>query len=225
MPVYAIVPVQRLDSAKTRLASILSAAERQRLVVELLDNVLAALKSSDQIAGAIVVSPDMGILDRAMHADAIPVEQRGRGLNEAIRLGRERAVGLGADGLLIVLADLPKLTTSEIDRLVSTSEKTAVTLAPDRHGHGTNAMILRPPTAIEPAFGIDSFHIHRSEAQRIGLSTKVFRSTGTAFDIDTIDDLTDLDRCGEDHSWRLESGGQRTIVSALGKVFPTRDGE
>jgi 2-phospho-L-lactate guanylyltransferase len=32
----------------------------------------------------------------------------------------------------------------------------SVVLAPDRHGRGTNALLLDPPDAIDPAFGGDS---------------------------------------------------------------------
>jgi 2-phospho-L-lactate guanylyltransferase len=192
MPLFAVVPVQRLDTAKSRLSSVLSVVERGRLVVELLHNVLAALQGSAAIDGIIVVSPDPHVLALAEASGAITVEQNGRGLNAAIRLGRDRACELGADALLVVLADLPFLTSHDVDQFVELSRASTVTLAPDRHGHGTNAMILRPPMAIEPAFGVDSFHKHAGEAERLGLSRGIFQSHGTGFDVDGIDDLNDL---------------------------------
>ncbi len=223
MPVYAVVPVQRLDTAKSRLASVLSADERRHLVCELLDNVLAALCESNAVDGTIVVSPDPDVLTRAEHARAIAVEQHGRGLNAAIRLGRDRAESLGADALLVVLADLPKLTSTEIDRIVAESRRSAITLAPDRHGHGTNAMILRPPVVIEPAFGIDSFQKHNREAQCLGLPVTTFESAGTAFDIDNVDDLIDLGWYDESRGLARARSDQQTIVPPPGQTLPARN--
>ncbi len=192
MSLYAVVPVQRLETAKSRLASVLSPQERGDLVLTLFDNVMTALTGSDAVNGIVVVSPDPHVLEVARRWDAERVEQLGTGLNAAIRLGRDQAVAIGAESILIVLADLPGVATADVDRMVELSRDAPVTFAPDRHGRGTNAMILRPPHAIEPSFGVDSLLKHRREAQRLGVSAHTFESTGTAFDVDTIDDLVDL---------------------------------
>ncbi len=192
MPLFAIVPVQRLENAKSRLASILSSNERRRLVIKSLSTVLAALGNSVAVDQIVVVSPDAEVLQQANGPKLVALEQRGRGLNQAIRMGRERALKQGADALLVVLGDLPLLTSTEIDRLIAVSTGSAVTLAPDRHGHGTNALILRPPDVMEPSFGVDSFQIHSADARHRKLSISVVELNGTAFDVDTIDDLIDL---------------------------------
>ncbi len=216
MPIFAAVPVQRLGTAKSRLASILSAEERRHLVLRLLDNVLAAVEGSNTVDGTIVVSPDPDVLQYVRNSNVIAVEQHGSGLNAAIRLGRDHARALNSDAFLVILADLPRLTSSEIDRMVGSSRESAVTLAPDRHGHGTNSMILRPPSAIEPAFGVNSFHKHHDEAVRLGLAINVFQSPGTAFDIDGIDDLVDL-------GWFSRTHRQRTPNPEIDTASPTRD--
>ena len=56
--VLAIVPVKDLGGAKTRLAPILSADARARLVLEMLDRVLAACGEADAIARTLLVTPD-----------------------------------------------------------------------------------------------------------------------------------------------------------------------
>ena len=43
-----------------------------------------------------------------------------------------------------------------------------VTIVPDRHGTGTNALLLSPPDAIAPAFGPDSCARHVDRARRPG---------------------------------------------------------
>lgn len=192
MSLYAVVPVQRLDLAKSRLAQMLSPAERSALVLRLLDNVLPALAGSDLVTGIIVVSPDPGVLQRTSAIGALPLLQVGSGLNAAIRQARDVARAVIARELLIVLADLPFLTTAVIDDLLEASAGAAVTLAPDRHGTGTNALVLRPLNAIEPIFGTGSYQAHRAEAVARQQSLHTFHSRATAFDVDTPDDLQAL---------------------------------
>lgn len=189
MSLYAIVPVQRLDFAKSRLAPVLSPAERSALVMRLLDNVLPALAGSDLVTATIVISPDPVVLEHAASYGAIPLMQEEGGLNAAIRQGREVARDHGAEELLVVLADLPLLTTAVVDDLLEASAGAAVTLAPDRHGTGTNALVLRPLDAIEPAFGTGSYHAHVAEAIAEQRVLHTFHARATALDVDTPDDL------------------------------------
>jgi 2-phospho-L-lactate guanylyltransferase len=189
---YAIVPVQRLDLAKSRLASVLTSAERSALVLRLLDTVLPALAGSELVTATTVVSPDPAALEHAAAFGAIPLLQAGSGLNAAIRQGREVARDHGAEELLIVLADLPFLTTAVVDDLLEASAGASVTLAPDRHGTGTNALVLRPLDAIEPAFGSGSYAAHVAAAAARGRSLHTFHAHATAFDVDTPEDLRAL---------------------------------
>ncbi|MBX5445346.1 2-phospho-L-lactate guanylyltransferase [Sphaerobacter sp.] len=192
MTTVAVVPVQRLSTAKSRLAERLNPDERRVLVLSLLDHVLATLNAARHVDAVILVSPDLEVLDRAARHGAVPLLQPGSGLNEGLRLGRDEAVRRGADTLLIVLADLPWVTADEIDALVAALPERGVALAPDRHEHGTNAAALRPPDAIEPAFGAGSFARHQAQAVARGLPLQELRVRGLAFDIDTPADLEEL---------------------------------
>jgi 2-phospho-L-lactate guanylyltransferase len=60
---------------------------------------------------------------------------------------------------------------------------------PDRHGTGTNGLLLRPPTAIEPSFGPDSLQRHVAAAEAAGVAHRVERVPSLGFDVDTSDDL------------------------------------
>ncbi len=223
MPVFAVVPVQRLETAKSRLSGILSPDQRRHLVTNLLETVLSALSTASRVDQIIVVSPDPDVLQRVSRPGVHPVQQPGRGLNDAIRLGRDRAVEQGASTLLVVLADLPRLSAGEIDDLLAIADSATVTMAPDRHGHGTNVLALRPPNAIEPAFGVGSFHKHMAEAQHLGLQVEIVRSAGMAFDVDTVDDLNDFGR-SFDQPMRLRSqSNQPRRVLKPGQVAPSCD--
>ncbi len=64
-----------------------------------------------------------------------------------------------------------------------------MTVVPDRHGTGTNALLLSPPDAIGPAFGPDSCARHADRARRLGHELAVERLDSLALDLDTPDDL------------------------------------
>ena len=63
---------------------------------------------------------------------------------------------------------------------------------PDRHGIGTNALLLTPPDVIEPAFGPDSRALHEQAAAAAGVPCTVEQVATLALDVDTADDLADL---------------------------------
>ena len=67
-----------------------------------------------------------------------------------------------------------------------------VVLVPDRHGTGTNALVLRPPDVIDFAFGPNSREAHRRAAAAAGAA--YLEVTGPlAIDIDTPADLVLVD--------------------------------
>jgi len=69
-----------------------------------------------------------------------------------------------------------------------------VVIVPDRHGTGTNALVLCPPDAIAPSFGPESFERHRRLAEAAGLRVSVMRPPSLLLDIDTGADLAALRR-------------------------------
>ena len=63
-----------------------------------------------------------------------------------------------------------------------------VAIVPDRHGRGTNSLLLSPPGVIDFAFGGDSRVAHRHEAE--AASTRVVELDGPlSLDVDTPEDL------------------------------------
>ena len=96
--------------------------------------------------------------------------------------------------------DTPLLDPDELSLLLDRAEQRAVAVAivPDRHGTGTNALLLRPPAAIEPSFGPGSFERHRRAAEAAGVSYSTERLPSLMLDVDTGDDLAELIRALED---------------------------
>jgi 2-phospho-L-lactate guanylyltransferase len=187
---WAILPLRALNDGKQRLSLVLSAAERRALVEQLFRRTLAAITSSGVIAGVCVVSPDPCVLDWVAPLGVLPVLQEERGLNQGLEHARRVILAeQQVDALLVVLPDLPLVAPADIAALVQRAAPRAVVLAPDRHEQGTNALLVRPARALPFCFGEGSFDRHRAAARNAHLAVHVLRAQGTAFDVDTPDDL------------------------------------
>lgn len=191
----AVIPVRTLEGAKSRLGGALDAEERQDLVRLLLERTIAAAGLVPQVASILVVSPDPAILELATRAGAEPLRQRGEGLNEGLEQAVARAIAGGATAVLVLAADLPSISDTSIGEIVATATAAAsagrsiVVVVPDRHGRGTNALLLSPPDVIGFAFGPDSRVAHEAAARAAdALSLEV--DGPLSLDLDLPEDLT-----------------------------------
>jgi 2-phospho-L-lactate guanylyltransferase len=191
--VWAAVPVKDLASAKSRLSGVIAPARRRALTLTWLGGVLGALRESGGIARILVVSADPEVLGVAAVAGAEAVREAApAGLNAAVGQAAALASRGGAEGLLVMAADLPEVGAADVAALLAAGaalDGPGVVLAPDHTGRGTNALLLRPPTAILPRFGPDSFAAHRWAALAAGLPARIVARPGPAADVDTPGDL------------------------------------
>lgn len=186
----AIVPVKALAGAKSRLAGVLSPEQREELTLGTLSRVLGALRDSGAVEVTTVVTPDVRVADLALAAGAEVVREREHDLNAAVSEARERADEGPADACLVVLGDLPWLSAEDVAGLVRCGEREGACIAAvDRHGSGTNALLLRPADALPLLFGAHSYGRYREAAAARGIPLLTYYSVGTAFDVDTPADL------------------------------------
>jgi 2-phospho-L-lactate guanylyltransferase len=204
---WALVPIRGLETAKTRLGEDLDAEERVELVTELLTRTLVATRDAARIAGTVVVTKDPAAAGLAQEHQAIGLVERAPGLNEAIVAARSVAVARGATAIVVLPADLPGIDALAVDSLVEAAARAAraaqadepdaaagvAALVGDRHGSGTNALLVSPPERIEPAFGPGSLDRHRAAAGAAG--ALVLELDGPlSFDLDTAADLMTVER-------------------------------
>lgn len=190
--VVAIVPIGALEGAKSRLGGTLDAEERRDLVGRMLERTLRATLAAPGIAETLVISPDPEAIEGAATLGARTLRQRSRGLNVGLAEARDDAVAGGADAIVVLPIDLPLVSPEAIAELVAplgaVADRPLVILAPDRHGRGTNGLVLAPPDAIPFAFGGDSRAAHAACAASVG--ARYLEVDGPlALDVDTPDDL------------------------------------
>jgi len=188
----AVVPVRGLRGGKTRLSDRFDEDARAAVTCAMLRRVLIALRDSGVVDRVAVVTPDPAVgaafPTPAERIELVRQPEGQSGLNQALLIGRGWAAGRGADRLLVLSADLPLLQPDDIRRLAA--RHAPVVLAVDRHGTGTNGLLLREPEAEAFTFGFgeQSALRHVAEADRLGLPVVRAVTSGTAFDLDTPDD-------------------------------------
>jgi 2-phospho-L-lactate guanylyltransferase len=195
MRTAAILPVKRFPQAKQRLGASVADPLRLDLARAMVGDVLAALAETASIGLTIVVTDESSVADSARAQGAIVIaDSAQRGQSAAVVLGIERALAEGIERVLCVPGDCPTLDPTELDRLLNAParDEPEVVIVPDRHGTGTNGLLLAPPKAIPPSFGPDSCERHRSLALTAGARSRIERPPSLLLDIDTGEDLAAL---------------------------------
>lgn len=185
--IWAIVPVKRLSQAKERLAPVLSRNERVKLAHTMLHEVLTTLCASE-LAGIMVVTSDPMVANLASLFGARVVHDgMEAGINAAVQQGLEALDSTAA--ALIVPADVPFATASDLRAIVDELQRYPVILAPALSDGGTNALAMRAPDMIVPKFGEDSYLRHQMQSRSKGFACGVVSSDGIGRDIDRPQDL------------------------------------
>jgi 2-phospho-L-lactate/phosphoenolpyruvate guanylyltransferase len=212
----AILPVKSFARAKQRLGATVADPMRQELAAAMVADVIAALAQTPEIERTIVVTREPGIAQAALEAGALLLEDAGEeGQSAAALLGIERAVQEGFQRVLCVPGDCPAADPAELGALLAEHGTAAeVVVVPDRHGSGTNGLLLHPPRAIDPSFGPDSCARHLALAGAAGVAARVEQLPSLLLDIDTGADLDVLRRRLADQGERARS--TRAVLSGPG---------
>jgi 2-phospho-L-lactate guanylyltransferase len=193
MRTLAVLPVKSFDRAKQRLSAGLDPQSRQELAEVMFLDVLEALGAS-AVDEVVVVSGGATARRIAHDWGAAAVEDRDEGHNAAATLGVRAARTVGAQRVLLVPGDCPALDPAELDELLAYSlPPPSAVIVPDRHGTGTNALLLTPPRALAPSFGPGSCQRHLEHARDAGIDAEVVAVPSLALDIDTPEDLAALE--------------------------------
>jgi 2-phospho-L-lactate guanylyltransferase len=206
MRTIAILPIKSFGAAKQRLAGLLGSGARQALVQAMFQDVLASLRRVEGLDAIAVVTANPAA-ERAARGGGVVVLGDGDegGHNEAAALGIAYAVEHGFERALLVPGDTPLLDPGELERLLGGAGPGLI-VVPDRHGTGTNALLIAPPWAVAPSFGPGSRERHERLASDVGVPCEVDALASLAIDVDTPEDLSELARM-------LEDGANRAMAS------------
>ena len=186
---WAIVPIKTFDRAKQRLANVLSEEERRSLMLAMARDVLTCLSKSTQLSGILIVSrtPEADALAQTFATERY-AESPEANLAEALTQAAEHLIShFNATGVMVVPADVPGISTTEVDELLRSHDR--VTILPDAEKIGTNGLICSPALCMPFIFDGKSFKPHVDAAFERGITPKIVPGTGFSLDVDVPDDL------------------------------------
>jgi 2-phospho-L-lactate guanylyltransferase len=186
--VSVLIPVKKLEDGKSRLSETLSPSQRIEITEDVLRRMLRILRAISEIDEIVVVTRDDDV-ESWMHGRRVRVmRERGADLNESLRHARD---DLTANALLVLPADLVALSELDAREMIALSEsrERCVVIAPDRRESGTNALLLKPPSAIDFAFGEGSANTHAQLAREVDVEVVWYRSETISLDLDLPEDL------------------------------------
>jgi 2-phospho-L-lactate/phosphoenolpyruvate guanylyltransferase len=192
-PWAGVLPVKRLDQAKTRLD--VGAALRAELALAMAVDTARACLATPSVRQLVVVTDDPRAAEamRAMGALVVP-DEPDAGLNPALehgaRLAAEAAYGAG---VFAVSADLPALAASDLEHALRAALRHAVSCVADRSGTGTTMLAAQRLDNFRPAFGDDSLRRHLASGAS-DLSAAV--ASALRRDVDTVADLREASALG-----------------------------
>ena len=191
--IAAIVPAKGFEGAKQRLAPAFQLGNRRALVESMFADAILALRRVPAIDQIFVVTSDLVASQIAAGYETIVVDDTASSHSEAAQLGISRALAMGATRALLVPGDCPLMDPAELEQLIARpAPAPSVLIVPDRHGEGTNALLLTPPDAMPPSFGEGSRRRHAELATARGVTPEVVELPSLALDVDTPEDLEEL---------------------------------
>jgi len=199
----ALVPVKRLSEGKSRLLSVLTRSECRALVRAMLTDVLSALAQTRSVREIVVITPDEAALAGVAHYFGVRLlHDDGGGLNRTLDQAAAVLASQGTARLMILPADIPLVTSGDIERLAGVQPgrepaaeaggdgAQSIVLAPSGDRCGTNALLVTPPSALGGfVYGVDSFRQHWRRALERNLDARAALLPNLALDIDTPEDL------------------------------------
>jgi 2-phospho-L-lactate/phosphoenolpyruvate guanylyltransferase len=218
--IRAFVPLKHPACARRRMLEDLTAKQRHSMYFTLARRIITALRDAPMVRDTVIVTSSaeveifaeqLGV--RVMH------QMRDEGINSACEAAIASSSAVGITGALIVSGDLPMVTSKAITALLQSADlqHPGMTIVPDRHHRGTNALVCTPAGATSLRFGPNSFAEHVRAAQEQGLATRVFESGELALDIDEPEDL-DAWRGYDTHNYVGDGRESTSIAGSRGSV-------
>lgn len=190
----AVIPVKRLETAKSRLGAT-DDPQRPELALAFALDVIDACLKAPSISAVIVVTDDQEVIDAARGVSICPEPVNG-GLNRAIAEGAALVEG----PIVALTGDLPCLTPESLEYVLGLASQYPHSLLSDAQGSGTAMLLAIESRTLKPHFGTKS----RSEHVQAGYIDLALETSseirtliaGARRDVDTPADLWDALRIG-----------------------------
>lgn len=177
-----LVPVKRLDLAKTRIS--VAAGDRAELALAMACDTVRAALAADEVGEVVVITNDHRAQRALSELGARVVDDvPDAGLNPALGYGASIA---GGEPVAALSSDLPALRPADLDAVLRQARDHPLAMVSDAEGSGTTLLAARTKADLVPHFGSESKAAH-VRAGAIDLTG--FAAASVRQDVDTIEAL------------------------------------
>lgn len=197
---WLVIPVKNFSDSKQRLQLILNESQRRSLAVAMLKDMLDELKTLQSSVTIVLLSRSEEVkqLAQEFELEFLLEPEHCRGLNHALQFALEQAEQAEVSRAVLLHGDIPLLKASDIARLLQNPSNT---IAADKHGSGTNALLLHLPNTLPLCFGENSFALHRQKAKQNNSDLQHLPLASLQWDIDEPQDFSYLQEHSKTQSW------------------------
>lgn len=196
MTTTAVIPIKQLGNAKQRLASVLSADERNNFFRMMVEDVLTAVEACTLVDEILVVTDDSVVAGIAHQYGARILGEPGiPGLIPAVTQAGKHLAENGVNIMIFLPGDVPLVTPDELEVVLDgfgRSDEPEFLIVPASDLGGSNCIACSPPDCMLYEFGEDSFRRHLAVARKLGIEPIVVKLPGLGLDVDTPEDLQEL---------------------------------
>lgn len=186
-----VVLAKSLGRGKSRLQGVLGPLERRGLMMSLLRRSFVVAIEYAGAENCTVVSHCDSILDLAKRHGMPTLRDPGEGgLNGAANFALREVRRQGAEHVLLMATDMPRLRVADLGAVAETgAAHCCAVIGADRHDTGTNLLFVPAGAHMRVSYGPGSLQRHVEEGLRAAGRAVVYRSDEVGFDIDTPEDL------------------------------------
>jgi 2-phospho-L-lactate guanylyltransferase len=153
--------------------------------------------SASHVDETLLIGSDREVERLSSDRGMMFLSDTGEKLNQVLEHATKWTLSEGAQSVLVLPADVPLVTSKDINGIVSLcSDSPSVGVSPS-HAGGTNSLMRNPPNVMPTYFGPESYKRHLDEASKLGIQASTSESQGLSLDIDLPRDLSLLFKLGE----------------------------
>ena len=205
-----VVPVKRLEAAKTRL----DRPDRADVALAMAADTVSAAAACPLVEAVVVVTDDDRARARLAAGATVVPDEPDAGLNRALAHGADVAAARWPGrGVVALAADLPALRPEELERVLRAAPDGERSLVADAAGTGTVLLAAAAGVGLDPRFGPSS-RVGHVEAGVADLTDAVGDLPGLRRDVDTLDDLASAADLGVGPATRARLPERQATVRA-----------
>ena len=191
--IIVLIPMKKIDFAKSRLKNNLSNKDRKFLVFKLLDTLVKKLIviKENNIEFDIAIVTHCNEIKKLIRENfykkiLLINDERSKTLSHSMQVASSWALKHSYGWICFLPGDLCSPKTKDIIKLLEfRSNKEEMTICPS-NDYGTNALLLSIPTKFKFSFGKNSFYKHISFSKKIGLKTNILNLESLNSDLDNL---------------------------------------